>query len=84
MTYTLHRLAAGNYDLILDGIVIGSVVRTSLSNRNTAVWRAELADENWEGWPAPFEAAEHEFVSLDEITDWLGASLVVDPPQRRD
>ena len=84
MLYTLHRLAAGNYDLLLDGVVIGSVVRSSQSNRNTAVWRAELTDENWEGWPAPFTAAEHEFASLDEVTEWLGASLVVEPPQRRD
>lgn len=84
MTYTLHRLAAGNYDLILDGTVIGSVVRSSQSNRNTAVWRAELANENWEGWPTPFTAAEHEFVSLEEVTDWLGAGLVVDRPYRRD
>ena len=84
MTYSLHRLAAGNYDLLLDGVVIGSVVRSSQSNRGTAVWRAELADDDWQGRPAPFTAAEHEFTSLEEVTDWLGASLVVDQPQRRD
>ncbi|WP_244413375.1 hypothetical protein [Methylobacterium radiotolerans] len=28
MPYTLQRLAAGSYDLLLDGDVVGSVVRS--------------------------------------------------------
>ena len=27
MTYTLHQLAAGSYDLALDGVIVGDVVR---------------------------------------------------------
>ncbi|GJD95876.1 hypothetical protein [Methylobacterium iners] len=27
MAYTLHRLAAGSYDLALDDVMVGSVVR---------------------------------------------------------
>ena len=84
MTYVLHRLAAGNYDLILDGVVIGSDVRGGTSKSKPPTWRAEFADENGEGWPELLTATEHEFVSPDEVADWPGASLVVDPPQRRD
>lgn len=27
MTYTLHQLASGSYDLALDGVIVGGVVR---------------------------------------------------------
>jgi hypothetical protein len=27
MTYTLHQLAVGSYDLALDGIIVGSVIQ---------------------------------------------------------
>ena len=81
MNYHLHRLAAGNYDLILDEIIIGSVVRSTRSKNAPAKWRAELS-ENWETWPHLFTAGEHVFGSLEEVADWLGASLVVDKPSR--
>jgi hypothetical protein len=52
MTYTLHRLAPGSYDLCLDGELIGGVVRTS-EHRKT--WIAELlVDAPPEARPRPF------------------------------
>ena len=35
MPYTLSRLAPGSYDVLLDGVIIASLVRTGETNRAT-------------------------------------------------
>lgn len=45
MTYTLHQLAVGSYDLALGGIIIGSVVQDIAPGGSSRGWRAELLDE---------------------------------------
>jgi hypothetical protein len=71
MTYTLSRLAPGSYDVLLDGVIIASLVR-SVSGDN-ATWTAELLT-NVPSWkrPAPFTEPEHSFSSLGEARQWLG------------
>ncbi|WP_156634284.1 hypothetical protein [Methylobacterium sp. Leaf113] len=45
MTYTLHRLAPGSYDLILNGEIVGSVVREASIEGGAPIWHAELLDD---------------------------------------
>ncbi len=71
MTYTLSRLAPGSYDVLLDGVIIASLVRSGSSDN--ARWTAELLADgpSWKR-PAPFTEAEHTFGSLEEARQWLG------------
>ena len=70
MVYVLQRLAAGSYDLELNGEVIGSVVRAPVGDHVS--WHAELlATDPAAPKPAPFEAAEHAFGTFDEVVRWL-------------
>lgn len=81
MTYTLHRLAAGSYDLILDGTVVGSVVRDALPGGGVLGWHAELLDDRPDAVrPAPFTAAEHKFSTFEEARDWLGKASIINEP----
>jgi hypothetical protein len=71
MTYRLCKLAAGSYDVILDGVIIASLVRTTLRDR--VKWTAELLiDVPPSDMPPPFTAPEHEFATLEEACRWLG------------
>jgi hypothetical protein len=71
MTYRLSRLAPGSYDVLLNGIIIASLVRSG-SGEN-ATWTAELLVDLPPGErPAPFTEPEHTFQSLDEARHWLG------------
>jgi hypothetical protein len=45
MGYTLERLAPGSYDVVLDGDVVASLVRSGQTSDPT--WTAELLEE----WP---------------------------------
>ena len=75
MTYRLSKLAAGSYDVILDGVIIAGVVRSTIRDR--VKWTAELLiDLPPELMPAPFTAPEHDFATLDEVCRWLGLSEV--------
>jgi hypothetical protein len=77
MTYTLHRLAPGSYDLHLDGELVGGVVRISRHHRT---WIAELlVDAPPEGRPQPFTEVEHTFSSFVELQRWLGDAPVCAP-----
>ena len=77
MTYTLHKLAPGSYDLHLDGELIGGVVRVS-EHHNT--WIAELlVDAPPEARPQPFTEVEHTFSSFEELQRWLGDASVCAP-----
>jgi len=72
MAYSLQKLAAGSYDLMLDGVNIGSVVQSGAGQANVR-WVAELLEDlPKEERPSPFEEIEHEFRTLGEICHWLG------------
>ncbi|GEP12755.1 hypothetical protein MGN01_46000 [Methylobacterium gnaphalii] len=84
MTYVLHQLAAGNYDLLLDSMVIGSVVRGDLPNGHVARWRAELLDDGPAALrPHPFIESEHQFESLSAVKQWLANAVTVKRQVRR-
>ena len=73
MTYRLSKLAAGSYDVILDGVIIAGIVRTDLRHR--VKWTAELlVDLAPADMPPPFTAPEPEFATLEEACRWLGVS----------
>ena len=65
MTCRLSKLAAGSYDVILNGVIVASLVRGTVSHRVT--WTAELLiDVPPSDMPPPFTAPEHEFATLEE------------------
>jgi len=72
MAYTLQKLAPGSYDLLLDGIIVGSVVQNG-NSRGSITWVAELL-ENLPSYrrPSPFRDIEHQFNTLREVREWLG------------
>ena len=77
MTYRLTRLAPGSYDVLLNGVIIASLVRTAPGD--SATWAVELlVDLPPEERPAPFAQQEHIFASLDEARRWLGAPEVAE------
>jgi hypothetical protein len=70
MTYVLSQLAPGSYDVLLDGTVVASLVRSG--HTATAAWTVELLEEILPGdMPAPFTEPEHTFESLDDARRWL-------------
>ncbi len=77
MTYTLSRLAPGSYDVLLDGVIVASLVRSG--SKDNATWTAELLTDasSWKR-PAPFTESEHTFSSLEEARKWLGDAEVRD------
>ncbi|GJD46799.1 hypothetical protein AFCDBAGC_4683 [Methylobacterium cerastii] len=78
MNYTLHRLAAGSYDLVLDGVIVGSVVREVSPDGGHRAWHAELLDNvTPDRRPMPFTEIEYAFPTLDEATEWLGGAMVL-------
>ena len=73
MTYRVRKLAAGSYDLILDGVILAGLVRNDTDH--PAAWTAELlVDFPADLMPPPFTASEHHFPSLKEACRWLGLS----------
>ena len=73
MTYRLSRLAPGSYDVLLNGEIIASLVRSGTSEN--AIWTAELlADLPRNERPAPFTDQEHTFASLKDAQQWLGVA----------
>ena len=73
MTYTLHRLAAGSYDILLDGKIVGGIVRNVSVSGDLRGWRAELIEDlPPEQRPAPFTKAEHAFKAFNAVWKWLG------------
>jgi hypothetical protein len=70
MTYCLFRLAPGSYDVLLNGEIVASLVR---SGSDTPRWTVELlSDLPPEERPAPFREIEHELANLEEAARWLG------------
>ena len=73
MTYRVRKLAAGSYDLILDGVILAGLVRNTIDH--PATWTAELlVDFPAHLMPPPFTASEHHFPSPEEACRWLGLS----------
>jgi hypothetical protein len=71
MTYRLIQLAPGAYDLLLNGEVMGSVVRNGSLQPYT--WTAELLEDVPRSRrPAPFKQVEHDFPTLEKFRAWLG------------
>jgi hypothetical protein len=71
MAYRLSRLAPGSYDVLLNGVIIASLVRSG--ETHDATWTAELLVDLPPGErPAPFIEVEHTFGSLEEAQHWLG------------
>jgi hypothetical protein len=76
MAYALYGLAPGSYDLVLDGRVIGSVVREVRAGADN-IWHAELLDDPApEKRPAPFSRIDHTFGSLQAVAAWLGGAKI--------
>jgi hypothetical protein len=71
VTYRLYKLAPGSYDIILNGVIIGGLVR-STTGRHDVTWVAELLIDADGERPSPFTQAEHEFPTLEAACRWLG------------
>jgi hypothetical protein len=70
MTYELSQLAPGSYDVLLDGTVVASLVRSGQTESST--WTVELLEEVLPSeMPTPFTEHEHTFGSLKEAWQWL-------------
>ncbi len=70
MNYRLSRLAPGSYDVLLNGTIIASLVRSGTSEN--ATWTVELLTDLPPGErPAPFSEPEHTFRSLRDAQQWL-------------
>jgi hypothetical protein len=47
MVYTLERLAPGSYDVVLDGTIVASLVRSGQTS--DATWTVELLEDMPQG-----------------------------------
>ena len=80
MPYILSRLAPGSYDVLLDGVVVASLVRSGQKDYTT--WTVELLEDvHPRRRPAPFTEPEHTFGSLEEAQRWLGDPEIRDTGQ---
>ena len=76
MPYALFKLAAGSYDVVLNGVIIAGLVKSETPSR-VATWTAELLiDMPPEERPAPFTDMEHHFSTLEEARAWLGNPVI--------
>jgi hypothetical protein len=77
MTYTLSRLAPGSYDVLLDGAIVASLVRSGSDDK--PIWTVELLEDlHPRRRPAPFAEPEHSFGSMEEARVWLGNAEISD------
>lgn len=89
MTYTIEQLAAGSYDVLLEGRLVASLVREVDRSGVTREWQVELLDETPPAErPAPFTAQRHSFGTRAVALAWLGiheksVGAEGSPPQRR-
>ncbi|QGY03536.1 hypothetical protein MMSR116_17820 [Methylobacterium mesophilicum SR1.6/6] len=73
MTYSVRRLAAGSYDVLLNGCLVASLVREIDHSGTPREWLVDLLDEVPPAtWPAPFTAQQHAFASQAAALKWLG------------
>ena len=67
----------GSYNLALDGVIVGSVVREIRSSDGDHIWHAKLLnDPQPEKRPLPFHKIDHTFGSLQAVVAWLGDAEV--------
>lgn len=88
MTYTVEQLAAGSYDVLLDGRLVASLTREVDRSNVTREWLVDLLDEMPPAErPAPFTAQQHTFGSRAAALEWLGirseGESADDTPQAR-
>ena len=78
MPYTLHRLSAGSYDLLLRGKIIGSVVRNfpSLGTSEDGVLSSSRSAFPAQR-PKPFTKSGHAFRSLNAAWECLDTPPIV-------
>jgi hypothetical protein len=77
MPYALSRLAPGSYDVLLDGMIIASLVRSRPTSN--ATWTAVLlVDVHPRRRSATFTATRHTFSSLEDVQKWLGGAEIQD------
>lgn len=75
MTYTLHRVAAGSYDLVRQGAIVWSLVRDVARSVQVRGWHAELLSAV-KPLPVPFMHEVHRFDTLEAIVAWLCGATV--------
>lgn len=75
MPYALLHLAAGSYDLLLDGEIVASVVHDISEGGDVRNWQAELLNET-PPLPAPFTKPAHCFETLEAAVAWLGDATI--------
>ena len=80
MRYRLSKLAAGSYDVILDGVIVASLVRNSKNSyHSTSSYHRSTAELPVDRPPEqrlpPFTAQEHEFATQEEACRWLGVAM---------
>lgn len=74
MPYTLKRLAPGSFDLLLNGQIVGSLVRDVSRDGHEGDWTAETLSDS-PPFPAPFENETHQFRTLSAAAAWLEADV---------
>jgi hypothetical protein len=73
VTYTIRQLAAGSYDVLLDGTLVACLVREIDRSGTAREWLVDLLDETAPAErPAPFTAQQHAFRTRAEALEWLG------------
>ena len=73
------RLAVGSYDLVIDGVLVGSLVREVSTDGGHRTRRAELLDDvSAERMPSLFSGIEHRLPSLVAAAEWLGDTVTLD------
>jgi hypothetical protein len=70
MPYDLRRLAPGSFDVVLDGVVVASLVRSG--PHHGATWTAELLLDLDQKDRPPTRRLEHQFATFEEARNWLG------------
>ena len=81
ITCSLQRLASCSYDLVLDGKIIGGVVREIATGGDAPVWHAELLDDPLPAQrPYPFSKVDHTFGTLGAVLAWRGGAAIANDP----
>jgi hypothetical protein len=81
ITCSLQRLASCSYDLVLDGKIIGGVVREIATGGDAPVWHAKLLDDPpLIKRPYPFSKIDHTFGTFNAVMVWLGGAAIANDP----
>lgn len=73
MTFTVEQLAPGSYDVLLDGTIMASLVRSVHRHGPGDTWQIDLLDEMPAAErPPPFTEQRYIFKSRSTALEWLG------------